>query len=169
MRMAEVGLHEILWTEALLAELSEKLAERGVRSPASIERICNGIRTTFPEGEVRRDDYAHLLHDMPGSDPDDHEHSAAAVAAEASVLITADTKGFPAAPLRRRGVTVKRPDAYLRESLDAFPDDMIDLVREMAADKIHPPMTPDDVLAALERAGAREFARAVRQRLTESR
>ena len=168
MRMAEVGLHEILWTEALLAELAGKLNERGVRSQASIERICDGIRNTFPEGEVRRADYAHLVQDMPGPDPDDHEHSAAAVAAGASLLITSDTKGFPAAALQRRGVTIRRPDVYLLEVFEAFPDDMTALVREMAADKVRPPMTTDDVLTALERAGARRFVRAARRRLAEA-
>lgn len=47
-------------------ELAAKLAEHGVRSKPSIERICDGIRTTFPEGEVRRDDYADLIDGMPG-------------------------------------------------------------------------------------------------------
>lgn len=83
------------------------------------------------------------------------------------MLITEDTKGFPAAALHRRELTVKRPDAYLCEVFEAFPDDMIALVREMAADKVRPPMTTDDVLDALERAGATRFARAARKRLTE--
>jgi hypothetical protein len=98
---------------------------------------------------------------MPAPDPDDHEHSAAAVAAGASFLITNDTKGFPAAALRRRGVTVSRPDVYLQETLDAFPRELLDVVRQMAADKVRPPMTVEDVLNALERAGAKrqEWAR----------
>jgi hypothetical protein len=106
LRMAEVSLHEFLWTDALLTELAEKLQEKGVRSRPSIERICDGIRTTFPEGEVLRSTYAHIVSEMPGADPDDHEHAAAAVAAGATLLITNDTKGSrrgaPATGCRRQ-------------------------------------------------------------------
>jgi len=160
--MAEASFHEVVWTEALLNELAEKLEEKGVRSRSSIDRICDGIRTTFPEGEITHEAYAHLIGEMPGPDPDDHEHSAAAVAAGASFLITNDTTGFPAAALRRRGVTVSRPDVYLQGILDAFPRELLDVVRQMAADKVRPPMTVEDVLNALERAGAKRFARAAR-------
>ena len=60
---------------------------------------------------------------------------------------------------------VRRPDDYLVELLDAYPDDVVGIVEEMARDKIRPPMTTGDVLDALQRAGVADFARRVRRLL----
>lgn len=57
---------------------------------------------------------------------------------------------------------MERTDAYLLKTLDAFPRELLDVVRQMAADKVRPPMTVEDVLNALERAGAKRFTRAAR-------
>ena len=154
-----------MWTEALLRELAEAITAGGRRPAATAAAICDGVRRTFPEGEVRRADYEHLVDEVPGPDPDDREHPAAAIAAGCDLLLTNDKKGFPVAALGRRGLRVRRPDDYLVELLDAYPDDVVGIVEEMARDKIRPPMTTGDVLDALQRAGVADFARRVRRLL----
>ena len=52
---------------------------------------------------------------MPGVDPDDHPHMAAAVAAGVDALVTANLADFPEQPLAALGVRVVDPDLYLCE------------------------------------------------------
>jgi hypothetical protein len=62
---------------------------------------------------------------MPGPDPDDHVHSAAAIGGHANILLTRDAKGFPQTALRKRGLRVTTVDQFLCEQFALFPDDLI--------------------------------------------
>lgn len=168
LRLDEAAFHEILWTEDLLAELAEVWIEKGVRSPESAARICDDIRRTFADQEVPRADYSHLVDSMPGKDPTDHPHAAAAVARGQSTIVTVNTADFPAQPLAELGVTVVRPDDYLCGLLDEYAEGVAELVVEMAADRRNPPMTAGEVLDALGRAGVGRFAAAARALLPEA-
>jgi hypothetical protein len=120
--------------------------------------VCGNIRRAFVGQEVPRGEYAHLIGAMPGRDVDDHPHAAAAVARAPSTILTANTKDFPTEPLAERRVTVRRPDDYLTELFDRRPDEVVDIVSEMAADRRDPLMTPIEVTDALDRAGVPAFA-----------
>lgn len=162
LRLDEAAFHGVIWTEDLLAELAAVWVEKGARSAASAQKVCDDIRRAFPDQEVPRSEYAHLVDTMPGKDPTDHPHAAAAVAAAPVVLVTANTADFPAAALAELGVTVQTPDAYLCELLEAHGDSLIEVVAEMAADRGNPTMTVDEVLDALKRGGVRRFVAGLR-------
>ncbi|MEU4766962.1 hypothetical protein AB0H12_27270 [Actinosynnema sp. NPDC023794] len=68
---------------------------------------------------------------MPGTDPDDWAHSAAALAGKADVLLTRDVRGFPKQALGRRGLRVTTADQFLCEQFAAFPED-VEVVRDAA-------------------------------------
>ena len=165
LRLDEASLHEVLWTEDLLDELAGKWVEHGIRSRAAAERICGHIRAAFADGEVPRDEYRHLIPTMPGGDPDDHAHAAAAVARAPVTLLTQNVRDFPTDPLRALGVTVLRPDDYLTALFDGYAEEIAQVVVEMAADRHRPPMTPSGVLDVLNGAGVTRFADAVRKHL----
>lgn len=162
-RLTENGLHEVLWSETLLAELEEKIVERGRRTMEQAQRVSGGIRAAFPECEVREEDYEHLVASMSGPDPDDHVITAAAAAGGATVILSSDTKGFPQRDLKPHGLVRRTPDAYLTDLLDQFPEDVIRTVEEQAADKKSPPMTVDDILVALDRSGCKRFVARFRE------
>jgi len=136
-----------------------------VRSFAAAERICDAIRTTFRGQDVPRAEYAGLIAAMPGADPDDHLHAAAAVARSPATILTHNVRHFPATPLARRGVTVRRPDEYLAELAAAHADEIAAAVSQMAADRRRPSMSVDEVLRALGRAGVPRFALHMRTHL----
>jgi len=165
LRLDEVSLHEIIWTEDLLDELARKWVEHGIRSREAADRICDDIRASFAGQDVPRQDYETLIASMPGDDPDDHPHAAAAVARAPATIITENVADFPTKPLAARGVTVRRPNDYLTELFDEHADEIAQVVIEMAADRQRPPMTPGDVLDALARAGVARFAERVRKHL----
>lgn len=89
---AEEGLFTVLWTEDLLDELVAVIPRSGRKKRAAVETMCQAIREAFPDSEVPRAFYAELIDRMPGRDPDDHVHSAAAIAGGA-VLLTRDRRG----------------------------------------------------------------------------
>jgi hypothetical protein len=98
---------------------------------------------------------------MPGTDPDDCHHMAAAVAGGAAVIVTWNLADFPRAAMARYGVRVVEPDEHLCELLDELPDEVAQVVERLAAEKRRPPMTPADLLQRLAKAGVTRFAERV--------
>ena len=62
---AEEDLFTVLWTEELLAELTEVIARSGRKSAKAAESMCAAIRQYFPESEVPYSSYRHLIAAMP--------------------------------------------------------------------------------------------------------
>jgi hypothetical protein len=133
---------------------------RGARSAASAARVCEDIRGAFGGQEVPRAEYAHLIDSMPGRDPADPPHAAAAAAR--AVILTSNTADFPAEALAELGVAVRAPDDYLCELLEAHGDALLDVVAEMAEDRRNPAMTVEDVLDALARCGVARLVAGLR-------
>ena len=102
--LTEDSVHEVLWTQALLAEWERVIVPEQRRSAASAAAITAAIREYFPENEVPEPTYAHLIDQMPGKDPDDRVHMAAAIAGGAKVIVTWNQPDFPAEALAAYGV-----------------------------------------------------------------
>lgn len=169
MRMAEIGIHDILWSQDLLAELQrvwdrERQTGRRVPSPTAAQAAIEGVRATFPRGEVSPDAYRDMVAQMPGEDPDDRLHTAAAVAAGATHLLTNDPAGFPADEIARLGPVVQTADAYLAATTRAFPEDVAAIVDAMVARRIRhePDLDIGVLLHRWEQYGLTHLAAAVR-------
>lgn len=161
--LTENGIHEVLWTDELLDEWERVIVLKHRRSAESAASITATIREWFADSRI--DPTTYSGDDMPGPDPDDHIHSAAAIAAGAAALITWDSAGFPVGALAERGLRVVDPDRYLGELFEELADEVVATIVEIARGKTRPPMTPEDILDALERAGLSTFPALVRARL----
>lgn len=161
--LTENGIHEVLWTDELLDEWERVIVLKHRRSAESAASIAATIREWFADSRIDPSTYSG--DDMPGPDPDDHIHSAAAISAGASALITWDAAGFPAEALAERGLRVVDPDTYLGELFEEFAEEVVETVVEIARGKTRPPMTAEEFLEALERAGLSAFPAMVRPRL----
>jgi hypothetical protein len=115
------------------------------RSAASAASITAAIREFFAESEVPESDYAHLVEQMPGDDPDDRVHMAAAIAGGAQAIVTWNRSDFPAEPLAAHGLRVYGPDEHLCGLLDTWPDEVLTTVVRLAAEKRRPPTSPTDL------------------------
>ncbi|XKK36892.1 PIN domain-containing protein [Nocardiopsis sp. ARC36] len=163
--LTEDMVHEVIWTERLLAEWKRVIVREHHRSEGSAEAITSAIREYFSESCVPEDDYASLTDTMPGGDPDDRHHMAAAIAGRAHTLLTWDRGDFPPAPLAELGLRIVDPDTYLCELLDELPREVVTTVVRLAGEKRRPPKTPEDLSDDLAKAGVREFAERLRTRL----
>ncbi|MCC6434749.1 MAG: PIN domain-containing protein [Acidimicrobiales bacterium] len=163
--LTENGLHHVLWTDELLDEWERVIVRERKRTAASAASITAAIRETFEDLRIEPSTYRHRIDTMPGPDPDDHVHSAAAVAAEVDALVTNDENGFPIDELAELGVRVIDPDTYLEELYAEFPDDVLSTVAGLARSKTRPPMSPTELLAVWQRAGLHRFPATLRPRI----
>jgi hypothetical protein len=154
---------ELLWSDDLLAEVERVLIDHKGLLPQKAHYFCDCIRLTFPGGRIAPEKYQDLVMSRRGPDPGDHVHSAAAVAGEATIVLTADKTGYPSddiAPARRRD-----PDAYLTELLRRYPTDVLGVVDDMGS-SLRQPRSRRQVLEQLRKAGLTRFAVRATKRTT---
>lgn len=163
--LSEDGVHEVIWSESLLQEWERVIVREQRRSPASAASITAAIREFFDDSEVPESEYTPLVEEMPGQDPDDRHHMAAAITGRARTLITWNTADFPAAPLAQHGLRITDPETYLCELLDEIPDEIVATVVRLAAEKSRPSRTPTDLTATFAKAGVPQFAERLRSRV----
>lgn len=89
LRLAVLGLFEILWSDDLLNEVERVLVEKKGLSAQSSRYFCDCIRGAFPVGRIPRERHLPLVATRTGPDPDDHVHGAAVVACGATVILSA--------------------------------------------------------------------------------
>ncbi|WP_322777867.1 PIN domain-containing protein [Frankia sp. Cas4] len=160
--LTEDGIHNILWTDALLDEWERVIVRSGRRSVSSAAAVTAAVRKFFPESEVAFCDFADLIVGMPGKDPDDRVHMAAAVAGHATHIVTRNVSDFPEAPLAEYGIMVTDPDTYLSAFFQRFSEEIVSTVVRLAGEKRNPPLSKNDLLDRLERAGVGRFIALVR-------
>jgi PIN domain len=160
--LSEDGVHDVIWTDALLDEWEEVIVREQRRTPETAASVTAAIRDFFADSKVERAEYEHLVGEMPGPDRDDHEHMAAAVARQPCTLLTRDTAGFPSKPLAERGVRVADPDTYLCELADELPGEVADTIVRLAGEKRRPRKTQQDLLDDITTAGVARFTAKVR-------
>ena len=155
LRLAELGMYDLLWSDHLLREVERVLVEYKGLTTERARYFCECISNAFPDGRVAPQEYLPLVATRTGPDPDDHVHSAAAVAGKATVMLSADKAGYPAAdisPARRRN-----PDAFLTDLLRRYPRDVVGVVDAMGG-ALRVPLTRAEVLDRLAAAGIPGFA-----------
>ncbi len=99
--LSEDGVLEVIWTDDLLDEWERVIVGRHKRSPESAARITAVVREFFQDSKVDRDEYDDLVAEMPGKDPDDHAHMAAAVVRQPWTILTNNERTSRRDPSRR--------------------------------------------------------------------
>lgn len=162
----ELGMLELIWSEQLVAEAKRKLMERkGLTSPAA-QRWVDYLAESFPSGKVRIEEglVAAELATLT-ADPEDRHVCALAIAGRADYLFTHD-RGYLAAALRAHGIKVARPDEFLVDAWQEQPRALLETL-ELQTASWAGGQPLDELLDAIERAGARTFVAAVRDELPD--
>ena len=157
LQVGDIGVIEVMRSDYLLDEVERVLVDDKGLARRAARYFCDCIREAFPDGHIARRSYEHLIASRTGPDPNDHEHGAAVSAARVDVFLSADTSGYPerdTLPARRR-----HPDEYLTEVLGQFPDEVIEVLRVMAAGR-RVPTDIDATINALRQAGLTKFSAA---------
>ncbi len=99
--LSEDSVHTVVWSDALLDEWERVIVGEHRSSPDTAASATAAIREFFADSRVESSAYEHLIDEMPGNDPDDHHHMAAAIGGRATVLITENIKDSQASRSRR--------------------------------------------------------------------
>jgi len=161
-RIAQRGLVRARWTERILDEVFiNLLANRPDVDPERLSRtrqLMNAsIRDVLIEG------YEPLVEAIALPDPNDRHVVAAAIRAQAQMIVTTNLRDFPVRELEKWDIEAKHPDDFL---VDQFHLDAIALhviVQQIADDTVRPPLTFGDVLEGLDRCGVTQAAALLRR------
>jgi predicted nucleic acid-binding protein len=149
-------LLDLAWSEELLAETRRSLVEKKGLSEDAAARWVGYLPQNFPDGEQ---DLAGLPADVDlgalTDDPDDHHVCHLAIASGATCLFTHD-RGYLREALQGHGIEVTTPDLFLSVAFDDGSEGFLDLLERQAADWAGG-RPIDELLAAIERAGAPSF------------
>ncbi|MEO5535800.1 MAG: PIN domain-containing protein [Pseudolysinimonas sp.] len=159
--LAEGGAFRPLWSEGVMKELQENLVEKGVDSDLAEKRVQQ-MRTFFPDAMV--DGYEELIDRMTCHSKDRHV-LAAAVRANAEVLVTFNLKDFPDECVESYEIEVVHPDDFLLDQLDLYPSLVVRTLRRLVELYQNPSITMEDLLEMLIRSGVPNFVDEVRRHL----
>jgi len=161
-RLAHAGLVRARWTEAIHDEwIRNVLADN---PSLSLDRLS---RTRSLMNEAIRDclviGYEDLIESLSLPDPDDRHVLAAAIRADAEVVVTFNLKDFPAGVLASYNIEAQHPDHFLLTLLDADPEPVCAAVRQQREGLRNPPKTAEELLATLEIQGLVQTVARLRQ------
>lgn len=151
-RLAQAGVVRARWTNEIHDEWVRNLLKD---NPAlSAKRLA---RTRALMNEAVRDclvtGYQDLIETMILPDPDDRHVLAAAICANAEVIVTFNLKDFPASALAVHCLEVQHPDDFLCGLFDATPGPVCGAVKRQREGLKNPPKTAQELLLTLESQG----------------
>lgn len=157
-------LLDLFWSEELLAEARKSLVEKKGLTDDAAQRWVDHIPQNFPAGHVKVDERLSTI-DLSSltSDPGDRHVCALALASHADYLFTHD-RGYLREGLRRHGIDVAAPAVFLDLAFDTQPQGMLEILK-LQANTWAGGRPVEELLAAIERAGAPTLANRARQSL----
>ncbi len=165
LRLAIAGLFHARWTAAILDECFESVsADRPDLTAEQLDRTRRLMAIAIPDAEV--EGYERLIvEQITLPDPRDRHVLAAAIAADADLLVTWNLADFPAQATTDLRLSVVTPDEFVLRLGQADADAVGAVVEEQAAALRQPPMTTTELLDGLEAIGLKASVAALRTRL----
>lgn len=160
LRIAEDGTFRPQWSAGVLDELQEVLVKSAGITPDRAARRIAFMVKAFPTATV--EGYENLIQAMT-CDKKDRHVLAAAVAGQAQVLVTFNTKDFPADSVASHELTVVTPDTFLLDQIDLYPARVGRALIMQLNEAKRPPLTMGQLLGRLSRAGVPTFAEEARR------
>lgn len=163
-RLGQTGLFRAHWTEDILDEMVRSiLTRRPDLEPERLERTRQLMCEAVPDCLVS--DYDELIEGLTLPDPNDRHVLAAAIKANAQVIVTENLKDFPADYLSRYGIEAQSPDTFVLHLVDLAASRVAAVVQQQAAELSKPARTTDELLSHLGHTGYPTAAAAIRTHL----
>jgi hypothetical protein len=161
MFLAVPGIFRARWSDDVHEEwISNLLERRPDLSRSQLERTRQLMDKHAPDALITG--YRQLIPALNLPDPNDRHVLAAAVRSGASVIVTNNTKDFPAAALEEFEIEAQTPDEFIHHLIDLYPDDVLDAAKAHRASLRNPPNTREEYLSTLERQGLSDSVHALR-------
>ncbi|MFI8204966.1 PIN domain-containing protein [Streptomyces sp. NPDC085937] len=160
-RVGQRGFVRARWTEIILDEVDRNIARNYDVAPEALARrralMNSAVRDCLVTG------FEPLIEGLKLPDMDDRHVLAAAIKANAQVIVTNNRKDFPAHHLTEWGIECKSADDFLLDLIGLDERVVYACVQEIATSRRRPPQSFDDVLGQLERTGLTESVAALRR------
>jgi len=151
-RIAMSGLVRARWTDAIHEEwIRNLLRNRPDLSLKQLKRTRELMDRAVPDCLVVG--YEELIDELTLPDPGDRHVLAAAIRANATVILTHNARDFPKRVLTPHGMLARRPDDFLAGLFDADPTALCEVARAQRAALSSPPQSADAFLETLRRVG----------------
>ena len=149
MRLALTDLYRAKWTKDIHQEWTRSLLKnRPDLTKEKLQRIREKmdlhVRDCLVEG------YEDLIESLKLPDLNDRHVLAAAIRANAQIIVTFNLSDFPAHETAKYDVEIQHPDEFLRHLIDLAPSQVIQTVQETRLSLKNPPKNSAEYLAILE-------------------
>ena len=138
------------WSQHIWDEWKEVLARKGL-DDATIESRTMRPADAFPDAMVIN--YDSLIDGLELPDTKDRHVLAAAIKANANLIITNNLKDFPRDYLSQFGLRAKSADDFLADTIDLNQQTAVEAFRRLVLNRRSPAMDEYDVLKALRNNG----------------
>lgn len=150
------------WTDTIHEEWMRNVRDAHPdMTQAQVERIRDLMNSHVRDCLVRG--YEWRIPELYLPDPDDRHVLAAALHANADVIVTFNLADFPTAILSGYEVEAQHPDQFILGLIDASPELVCQAAKRQRESLKNPPLTADAYLASLERQGISNTVAALRQ------
>ncbi len=141
MRAAEAELYELHFSQEILDGATRNLIKNGrMKTDAQAAYFQEQIKTNFPDAMVEVP--SQLIAAMTNN-PRDHHVIAAAIVANAKVIVTVDMDGFPTQALDPWGIEAWHADDFLVYLDEQNPGTMIKIIKEQSNELKVPKSVPE--------------------------
>jgi predicted nucleic acid-binding protein len=137
------------------ARLVKKKGRTAEEADKAMEHLLAEMNSAFPDARLSDGTWEALVSNMTNH-PKDRHVLAAAVAADATHVVTSNLRDFPVRS-RPPGIEVVGPDAFLIQQLKRDPARVLEAVKAMARRHRRPPQSPRAIAVVL--AGGRNTPR----------
>ena len=152
MRLALQKLYRPRWSNLVHEEwIAAVLRNFPDITRQQLERTRELMNLHAKDSLVTEFEYRIELLELP--DPDDRHVLAAAIHAQANIIVTQNLKDFPQSALTPHGIEPQHPDTFIRHLLQHDPGAVVAAAQQQRANLQNPPRTVAEYLNSLERQG----------------
>ncbi len=160
LRAVENSLYNLYSSEQILDDATRNLVIQGRMTQQGAARFQRSFKTAFPQAMV---EVPQELIERMTNDPGDRYVAAAAVAANAQIIVTFNLRHFPQDSLSPWGIEAQHPDVFLTKLYEEFPDALINIIQQQSEDLKNPPVSVTELLAKLS-SQVPEFVNNIREK-----
>lgn len=152
MYLAQTDLFRARWTLEIHDEwIRNLLQKRPDLTRKNLERLRDLMIEAIPDSLVTG--YEPSINGLVLPDSDDRHVLAAALRANAEIIVTANLKDFPVTTLKPYNVIAQHPDDFIIDLIDLHPARVLTCIKEDRTHYKHPPYSIDEYLENLVRQG----------------
>lgn len=157
--LAAAGLYRARWSPDIMEEWSSHLIKAKPERQEKIIKTVDTMNEHFPEAVV--EGYEDLIPSLNLPDENDRHVLAAAIKADASVIVTENTRDFPPEVLSKFDIETRTADEFAVDTFELYVTDAVTAMRDMRARYTKPAKTPDELIVSLVACRLVDFANAL--------